>query len=209
MVELAGLIVCGGRSRRMGRSKAWLSYGDETLLERVARRIRPAVGLLAVVGSRDLELPPLPSDVLRLADGVEDEGPLEGVAVGLEALRAQATHAFVVACDMPFISQSFARRLHALVDEDGAVPRSGGRTHPLAAVYATSTAERVRALRDAGERRATALSTALRVRFVTDETLLDDDELRTDDPTLRALLNVNTLEDYGDSLAEFSARSRR
>ena len=37
MVRTAGIVLCGGRSSRMGRAKAWLPFGDELMLPRVLR----------------------------------------------------------------------------------------------------------------------------------------------------------------------------
>lgn len=208
MVELAGLILCGGRGTRMGGPKASLPFDDEPLLARVVRRLTPAVGLVAVVGSRTLALPTLPSDVLHLVDGVEDEGPLEALAVGLEALRDRASHAFVTACDAPFVEPAFVRRLRALAEDDGAIPNVDGRAHPLAAVYATRAAGRVRALRDRGERRARSLIEVLRLRQVSTEELLADEALAGVDPTLRSLMNVNHPSDLEAALA-MAAREAR
>jgi molybdopterin-guanine dinucleotide biosynthesis protein A len=185
----------------MGRPKAWLPFGGETLLERVVRRLRPAVGRLAVVGSRELVLPALPSDVMQLVDQVEDEGPLEGIAVGLEALREHAAYVYVTACDAPFVVPAFARRLFELTGDDGAVPVTDGRAHPLTAVYATQAAGRVRALRTSGERRARSLVDTLRVRKVDAVELLAADALRAADPELRSLTNLNEPNDYEAALA--------
>ena len=40
----AAIVLCGGRSRRMGRDKASLPFGTETLLERVVRIVSEVVG---------------------------------------------------------------------------------------------------------------------------------------------------------------------
>ena len=48
---LGAVVLCGGRSSRMGRPKAWLPFGDEVLLQRVVRRIAEAAWPIAVVAA--------------------------------------------------------------------------------------------------------------------------------------------------------------
>ena len=73
----------------MGRSKALLPFGDETLLQRVMRTLQTCVGPIVVVAQADQALPPLPTDVLRAHDERPGQGPLEGIRVGLEKLTGQ------------------------------------------------------------------------------------------------------------------------
>ena len=46
---IAGVVLCGGKSQRMGRSKADLVFGSETLLERVVRILQEVVDHVVVV----------------------------------------------------------------------------------------------------------------------------------------------------------------
>jgi len=81
-----GIVLCGGRSRRMGRDKTWLRFGAETMLQRVVRLLGEAVDRLVVVGGIGQQLPPLDGSIRLLRDRQADRGPLEGIAVGLAAL---------------------------------------------------------------------------------------------------------------------------
>ena len=62
-MQVGGIVLCGGHSRRMGSPKALLPFGDETMLQRVLRLLAPVVGPLVVVAARDQQLPELPSGV--------------------------------------------------------------------------------------------------------------------------------------------------
>ena len=75
------VVLCGGRSTRMGRDKATLPFGGETLLQRVVGIVQSIVDDVTVVGRRDQALPELPDAVRVAHDAVEDRGPL-GVALG-------------------------------------------------------------------------------------------------------------------------------
>ena len=57
--RIGGIVLCGGRSSRMGRAKALLPVGDEVMLQRVVRRLAEQVSPIAVVAAADQELPDL------------------------------------------------------------------------------------------------------------------------------------------------------
>jgi molybdopterin-guanine dinucleotide biosynthesis protein A len=185
----------------MGTSKALLPFGDEALLQRVVRLIAPAVSHFAVVAAPEQDLPALPSTVVVVRDPVEGEGPLRGIAVGLEALARQAPFAYVTATDAPFVSPAFVARMHALCDGDIAVPLIDGRFHPLAAIYATSLHALAAELLAAGQRRPISLFDRATTRVVTAADLFADEAVRRDDPDLATLKNLNTPEDYRAALA--------
>jgi molybdopterin-guanine dinucleotide biosynthesis protein A len=88
-----GIVLCGGRSRRMGCDKTWLRFGTETMLQRVVRLLARAVNDLVVVAGLDQQLPPLDGAVRLLRDRRPELGPLEGIAVGLAALAEAELHA--------------------------------------------------------------------------------------------------------------------
>jgi molybdopterin-guanine dinucleotide biosynthesis protein A len=99
----AGIILCGGKSRRMGRPKVMLPFGPETMLQRVVRLLGQAVDVTVVVATAGQELPELPSAVVLARDRRPDRGPLEGLAAGLGALGDRAELAFLCGCDVPLL----------------------------------------------------------------------------------------------------------
>jgi len=75
--QWGAIIVCGGKSSRMGAAKALLPFGPETVLQRIARIVREAIaGPIVVVAARDQVLPPLFSRMLIAYDENEGPGPL-------------------------------------------------------------------------------------------------------------------------------------
>ena len=62
MTRVGGIILCGGQSKRMGRPKAWLPFGDELMLPRVARLLREAVEPVVVVAAPGQDLEHIPGD---------------------------------------------------------------------------------------------------------------------------------------------------
>lgn len=146
--EPAGLIVAGGRSRRFGDcDKAVVDLGGVPMIRRVADRIAPAIGTL-VVNCRTEQVPAIRSALVgydhpvRFArENVPDNGPVAGIATGLDALDGawnenDEQYAFVAACDMPLIDSDVVAHLFERArGHDAAVPRSDGRRQPLHAVY--------------------------------------------------------------------------
>lgn len=189
--SVGGIVLCGGRSSRMGRPKLTLPFGNEPMLVRVVRILSLAVRPVVVVAAPDQDVPPLPSDVRIFRDEQEYLGPLAGMAVGLRALAAKVEAAFVSSCDVPLLRSEFITELiRRLGHHELAVPKEGDFHHPLAAVYRTSLAERAAQL--VAEQR-------LRPLFLiqtSDSVEVPIDELREVDPELQSLRNLNRPEDY-------------
>src|SRR5438309_7170608 len=145
--QVGGIILCGGQSKRMGRPKAWLPFGDETMLQRVVRLLGEVVRPIVVVAAPGQDVPPLPPDVIVVRDEERGRGPLQGLAAGLSALRGRAEAAYLSSCDVPFLKPAFVRRLIDLLgDHHICVPRIGEYHHPLAAVYRMEVEETARRL---------------------------------------------------------------
>ena len=185
-MRVGGIVLCGGRSTRMGTPKAWLPIGDEVLLQRTVRVVGAVVSPVVVVAAVGQEVPTLPTDVVVVRDEVADMGPIAGLAAGIAALDGQADAAYLSACDVPMLSETFVRRMVELRTGTACVPEVNGRVHPLAGMYAVSLLPLVRDRLAAGALRMTDLLAAVDTRFVGPADLGDVTSLR----------NVNTPDDY-------------
>lgn len=199
-------MLCGGKSSRMGRPKAWLPFLGETLLQRTVNTLKMVADPVVVVAAVGQELPDLPPDVVITRDTAEGRGPLLGIAAALEALAGSAEAGFVSSTDAPFLSEAIVRRLAELQsggDYDIVVPRAGGHYHPLGALYSCRVLPEAKALLDAGRLRPFFLFERART-LVADEAVLlaEGSELAAADPTLRSLRNINTPEEYAAALLE-------
>ncbi|HJZ58235.1 MAG TPA: molybdenum cofactor guanylyltransferase [Gemmataceae bacterium] len=196
-MRTGGVVLCGGRSSRMGRPKAWLAFGDELMLQRVVRVLREVVDPVVVVAAPGQDVPPLPDTVEIVRDEVEGRGPLQGLAAGLAALEGKADAAYLSSCDVPFLTAAFVRRMIALLgDAMVCVPHVAGYHHPLAAVYRVSVLLHVRELLAANRLRPVFLFDAVPTRVI------EPHELADIDPEFRSLRNLNTPEDYAAALRE-------
>ncbi|MEZ6059608.1 MAG: molybdenum cofactor guanylyltransferase [Planctomycetaceae bacterium] len=194
----AAVVLTGGESRRMGREKHLLPFGNEVLLQRICRLLRPVASTIVVVAASGQEMPALPGDVAVVRDEFPGEGPLGGIITGMAALRDEVNidSAWVCGCDNPFVNPGVVQFLHReLADFDAVVVRDGGRVLPLSAVYRRSVELTARRLFQDGERRASAIAGNVRTRSV------EADSIRDFDPELLCLWNMNTSGEYEQALA--------
>src|ERR1700674_4440718 len=106
-MNIGGIVLCGGKSTRMGSPKALLAFGAETMLQRVVRLLATVVSPIVVVAAPQQSLPELPVDVAITRDEQEGRGPLEGLGVGLKALPGTIEVAYVTSCDVPLLVPGF------------------------------------------------------------------------------------------------------
>ncbi len=191
-----GIVLCGGKSTRMGASKALLPFGPETMLERVARLLGTVAAPLVVVAAADQELPALPPGVIVTRDEREGRGPLEGLRAGLKALPDRVAAAYVTSCDVPLLVPGFVTRMFELAEgHDIAVMEIDGFPHPLSAVYLPAVLPLVEDLLAHDRLRPVFLFDAVRTRKV------QPAEMTAVDPDLLTLRNLNTREDYLEALS--------
>lgn len=191
-----GIVLAGGKSTRMGTSKALLPFGPETMLQRVARLLSTVVSPIVVVAAADQQLPALPADVIITRDEREARGPLEGLRAGLKALPPAVDAAYVTSCDVPLLVAGFVTQMLEFADgHDVAVMEIDGFPHPLSAVYRRSTLPHVEDLLAHDRLRPVFLYERVKTRRVKPQEI-------TADPDLRTLRNLNTPDDYRQALAD-------
>ena len=117
MMDIPGIILAGGLSRRMGGGdKGLLMLGKKSIIKRVIDKVSPQVGSLAINingdSSRfpDYKLPIIPDSIKGYL------GPLSGILAGMEwAFKNGNRYIATVAADTPFLPDDFIKRLHAMV----------------------------------------------------------------------------------------------
>lgn len=192
------IILCGGRSVRMGRDKASLPFGGETLLARAVRIVGDVVPVerIVCVAAAEQVLPTLPDGVSVVRDAHPEAGPLGGLATGLAALVGEDVDAvFACGCDVPLLLPAFIARLfEQLGDAQVVVAQEGEQLHPLASVYRTDALPVAQSLLAAGERSLLALVQRCESRRIAAE------EFRDVDPQLLSLVNCNTVDEFERAL---------
>lgn len=187
------IVLCGGKSSRMGRDKATLPFGPEVMLQRVVRIVSQVVDptAIVVVAAPGQVLPELPSTVITALDENPGRGPLEGLAAGFRSLPKDVGAVYATSCDVPLISGQFINTMFRLLGDFAiAVPKDGDFFHPLAAVYRPAVQSHIDAL---------LADNRLRPAFLFDRVPTNSvpvDALRTADPDLHTLRNLNHPDDY-------------
>lgn len=199
MSGAAGIVLAGGRSTRMGSSKAALDWHGSTLLARVTGILARSVdGPVIVVRAPGQELPELDRSVEVVEDAREGRGPLQGLAAGLRAVGDRTSVAYVSGTDAPLLHPAFVRGVVAAHGDrvDVVLPEIGGYRQPLAAAYRVSLLTVLEALIAEDRLRPAFVFERCRVLRMDAETLLEDPLLARLDPELRSVCNLNEPVDY-------------
>ena len=132
VAEMTGIILSGGKSRRMGENKAFLKVQGERLIDRTVRIFKGIFEEVVVVTNDPLAY--LDHDVMIVTDIVLGKGPLGGIYTGL--FFSSSPCSFVAACDMPFMNEAFIKfMMEKAGGYDIVVPETTDGLQPLHAVY--------------------------------------------------------------------------
>lgn len=200
----AGIVLAGGRSRRMGTSKAELEWHGSTLLRRAVGLVGRAVeGPVVVVRACGQELAPMPPAAEVAEDAREGRGPLQGIAAGIARIGERAAVVYVTGVDAPLLHPALVRHVVRSLgpDNEVALPRAHGFAQPLAAAYRIAILPRLQALIAEERLDTSSLFAQLRVRELDEAALLTDVEVAALDPALDSLLNLNEPGEYESARA--------
>jgi molybdopterin-guanine dinucleotide biosynthesis protein A len=185
-VDVTGVVLAGGKSRRMGEDKRFLTVGAATLLEQsltVMMKVFPEV--LVVTAQDSLSMEAYGCRVCQ--DLIPDCGSLGGLYTGLTL--ASQSRIFVVACDMPFLSQDMIRFfIHRDRAADVVMARLPTGLQPLHAVFGKRVLPVLERM---------AKTRRLKIQDIVSEpllqvTLVEPPEWASLDPTSQSFQNVNT-----------------
>jgi molybdopterin-guanine dinucleotide biosynthesis protein A len=173
------VVLAGGKSTRMGSSKASIELGGEPLIERPLRAAREARLAAVVVAKPNTGLPPL--DVPVWEEPAAPSHPLTGIVAALERAGAPVV---VCGCDLPFVAPALLAHL-AGRSEPLVVVEAGCRLHALIGRYSPESIDALQAARDT-QRPLQEVVTELGAVRITEPKLR-----RYGDPQ-RLVFNVNT-----------------
>jgi len=140
---MTGIILSGGKSRRMGENKAFLEIRGERIIDRTAGIFRELFEETIIVTNDPLDY--VEFDVKIATDIFPGKGPLGGIYTGL--FFAAFDYAFVASCDMPFLNPAFiAYMKERKRDYDILVPAARGGLEPLHAIYSKKCLPPIRKL---------------------------------------------------------------
>ncbi len=185
-MKTTGIILAGGKNLRMGQNKAFLEVQGERIIDRIKRIFIDLFDevLLVTNSPRDY----LDLNLRIVADLYRERGSLAGIFTGL--FHASFSHAFVAACDMPFLNPALIAHLVELSPGyDIVIPRTEDGLQPLHAVYSRKCLPFMEDLLREGNLKILDFFHRVKKREV------PTDEMIPFDPQLASFLNLNTPED--------------
>ena len=172
--QVTGVLLAGGKSRRMGEDKRYLVVGEQTLLDRGLAVLRSIFQEVLIVIAQDS--PPLDIDARVVRDLVADCGSLGGVYTGLT--QATTPCIFAVACDMPFLDQAVITQFTSRrATADIVMAKLAARLHPMHALYSKRCLPVMEQMIMGRQLKIQELVShaSLRVRYITEADLLTID----------------------------------
>ena len=149
-----GLVLAGGRSRRMGTDKALLEHEGRSQLAHVIRLLEPQVDRVFVSARPDQQDEPERSRYPLIVDRYDDMGPLAGILSAME--EYPEANWLVVACDLPNMTGETLAHLVASRSEahpfTAYISSHDGLPEPLCAVWRAGTHGIIRSFVDEGVR---------------------------------------------------------
>lgn len=190
------IILCGGRSRRMGKDKGSFVLNDKPMLIHVLDTVKDVADEIVLV-LRDQEqidkykpiLKGIKVSIKIVTDETKDQGPLVGILTGLSHIKSK--YAQILPCDSPFISKSFVLKMFKIAETqefDAVVPIwDDGHIEPLHSIYKKDVVDVGKNLIKKERYNVKSLIDKLNVKYV------DVEEL---DESTMSFRNLNTIKDF-------------
>jgi molybdopterin-guanine dinucleotide biosynthesis protein A len=186
---MTSIILAGGKSLRLGRSKTLQVIEGKSLIQWVVDRLTILSTEIIIVTTHGEPIPC--SSAVRIktvADIYPGKGPLVGIYSGL--IASSSSRALVVGSDTPFLSVSLLEyMIQILADADIALPRIGEMVEPLCAVYSKNCLVPIQGLLEQDELRIRKLFSMVKVKYV------EEDEINRFDPEHLSFFNINNQDD--------------
>jgi molybdopterin-guanine dinucleotide biosynthesis protein A len=181
-LDVAGIVLAGGKSTRYGQNKAFVELGGVRLIERVVAVLGRVFQSVYIMTNNPEDYAYLKLPMHR--DIIEGLGPLGGIYTALR-LIPQST-GFFTACDMPYLNARLIRHMAGhRHDYDAVVPIISGKMEALHAVYGKGCLPAVQRLIKSGSYQVFRFFPEVSVRYVGEE------EIRRYDPWMKCFFNIN------------------
>jgi len=183
--DVTGILLAGGKSRRMGQDKKVLSVGEGTLLDRSLDTLRSLFDQVEIVIAQDSPL--LDAPVIISRDLLPGCGSLGGIFTGIK--NAKTSHVFVAACDMPFLNPAVIQYLVRQKEEaDIVVVRTELGLQMTHALYGKRCIPVIEEMIQGARLRIQELVSSREVRV----RVIERKEIEEFDPLALSFTNVNT-----------------
>jgi len=186
---MTSIILAGGKSSRLGRSKALQVIEGKSLIQWVIDCLA-ILSTEIIIATAHGEAIPCSSAVRikTVADIYPGKGPLVGIYSGL--IASSSSRAIVVGCDTPFLSAGLLEYMTQICSTfDVVVPRIKNKLEPLCAVYSKNCSGPIQGLLEQNELRIDKLFSMVKVKYI------EEDEINRFDPEHLSFFNINSQAD--------------
>jgi len=192
---MTSIVLAGGKSLRLGRSKCLETINGKSLIERVIERLKAVSSRILIVTSQEQLDLPATCEAEVVVDFYPGKGPLGGIYTGL--LASDSSHTLAVACDMPFLNIELLRYIIELSPGfDAVIPRlEEGKIEPLHAIYSKNCLDNMKTQLEHNQLEISRFLNTVRVRYI------EQAECRSLDPQLLTFFNINSQSDLDRAIA--------
>jgi len=188
MSNIAGLILAGGESRRIGTDKSILKFQGVSLLQRIVDEHKKVVDSVYVIGKKDKFV----ENVTGIPDTVKNIGPIGGLHTGMSLIDADCY--LISPCDMPFLKSEDLMKLlisSEETDADAVIAKSEKGIEPLVAVYKKTILSKIEENIDSNNYAIRALFSKIKVKYLDFNEQIFEKNI---------FFNINYPEDYDTAL---------
>jgi len=180
---MTGIILAGGKSRRMKKDKALLEIGKKQVIKLIVEKLKIVFDNVLIIGNSSLDYQFL--GVRIVEDAVSEKGPLGGIYTGLSA--SQSEYNFICGCDMPFLNVDLLRFMVSETDDnDIIIPVIKGFVEPLHAIYSKRCLPAIKSRIEAEDLKVKSFFSEVKCKH------LPEDKIKKYDPYLLSFSNLNT-----------------
>ncbi len=190
------IILCGGRSKRMGKDKGSMILNGKPMILHVLDTISNIADEIILV-LRDEDQVKRYKELLEdkysslkfVTDKTKDKGPLIGLFTGLSAIRSD--YAQILPCDSPFISRIFVLNMFKAAEYgefEALVPQwEDGHIEPLHSIYKKTVLNTINNLIKEQQMDVKSLIMNINARYM---------DIKKLDSTAKSFQNINTFKDF-------------
>ncbi len=184
--NITAAILCGGKSTRIGREKAFSLLNNIPIFEHVLKKLKDIFPKIIISSNNPMFFKkyniPIVEDIVKNKDAI---GGIYSILKNIDT-----EYAFIVACDMPFIDKKAVKILLENVnDNDVVIPRINGRFQPLFAIYSKNTIPEIEKSIKENNLKITSILHKIKTKVVSDSYFQGIDIKKN-------FFNINTEKDY-------------
>jgi len=188
-LSMTSIILAGGKSSRLGQSKALQVIEGKSLIQWIVDRLAILSTEIIIATAYGKAIPCFSAARIKtVADLYPGKGPLVGIYSGL--IASSSSRAIVVGCDTPFLSVDLLEYMTQICSTcDVIVPLIKKKVEPLCAVYSKSCLAPIQELLERNELQISRLFSMVKVKYV------EEDEINGFDPEHLSFFNINSPDD--------------